>query len=80
MPDTQHSVRMIPLANGRVLASDPVHDALLVFDQSLGQAQSFSLPGGGEPLGVALGGSGDVLVTCNAAGEVVDVKVPGLKL
>jgi hypothetical protein len=80
MPDTQHSVRMIPLADGRVLASDPVHDALLLFDPSVGQAQSFSLPGGGEPLGVTLGGNGDVLVTCNAAGEVVDVKVQGLKL
>lgn len=80
LPDTQHSARVVVLSDGRMLASDPIHGALLLFDQSMDQPQSFALPGDGEPLGVALGGRGDVLMTCTSTGEVVDVKVPGLKL
>jgi sugar lactone lactonase YvrE len=80
VPDTVHSARVIVLADGRLLASDPAHNALLLYDPSMAQPQSFPLPNGGEPLGIALGGHGDVLVTCSGTGEVLDVTVPGLKL
>jgi hypothetical protein len=80
VPDTQHSPRVLALADGRLLASDPLDNALLLYDPSIPQPQSFPLTGGGEPLGLAPGGHGDVLVTCSSSGEVLDVDVPGLKL
>jgi hypothetical protein len=80
VPDTQHSPRIVVLRDGRVLASDPVHNALLVYDASLGQPQSFRLSAGGEPLGLAPGGHDDMLVTCAAADQVLELKVPGLTL
>ncbi len=80
IPDTQHSPRLIVLSAGRVLATDPAHNALLVYDPSMTQPQSFPLSTGGEPLGLALDGHSAVLVTCMATNEVREVHIPGLTL
>ena len=80
-PGARHTAfaRVIVLADGRLLASDPVHNALLLYDASMTQPQSFPLPGDGEPLGLAPGGHGDVLVTCTATGVVLDATCPDSK-
>jgi DNA-binding beta-propeller fold protein YncE len=81
--DTQHSPRMLPLADGRLLATDPPDGKLLLFGASTAQPQAFSLAGppAVTPC-IALGLAADrlpaVLVTCNGSGRVLQVRVPGL--
>jgi hypothetical protein len=71
--DTLHSVHVLPLRGGRLLASDPFAGALLLYRPGGGVpvrvplSVPLSMPGRGagavQPLGLALGPSGNVLVT-----------------
>jgi hypothetical protein len=82
VPDTQHSPRVIPLADGGVLLSDPRDAELLLFGASTSSLRVYALPTGSSvPLGIALDGRarGDVLVTCEGSNTITEVHVPGLK-
>lgn len=79
--DTLHSVHLLALPDGRVLASDP-SGALLVY--ALGVANPTRLPLGGagqslgavEPLGLSLTPRGQVLVTDGAGNRLLVVPIP----
>jgi hypothetical protein len=67
--DTLHSVHVLPLRGGRMLASDPFAGALLLYRPGGGQPVRVPLgvpgpPAGSvQPLGLSLGPGGDILVT-----------------
>jgi len=77
--DTVHSPHVLPLADGRVLVSDPQGGKLLLFDSATNQVWSHSLIPGGpslEPLGVALVGQSKALITCNGSGQILEIAIP----
>jgi DNA-binding beta-propeller fold protein YncE len=81
--DTQHAPHMLPLADGRLLVTDPRDDKLLLFGPAGDQPQAFALTGPSAagprvPLGLAADTLPNVLVTCNGSGQVWRVKVPGI--
>jgi hypothetical protein len=67
--DTLHSVHVLPLHGGRMLASDPTSGALLLYRPGGGVPvrMPLSVPGPAagsvQPLGLSLGSGGNVLVT-----------------
>jgi hypothetical protein len=67
--NTLHSVHVLPLRGGRLLASDPFAGALLLYRPDGGEPVRvpLSVPGPAagsvQPLGLSLGPGGNVLVT-----------------
>lgn len=79
--DTLHSPHLLPLSGGRVLATDPTGGNLLLYSPGDAQPVVYVLPVAGTgllPLGVASTPSGAVLITCNNANQLLEVRVPGL--
>jgi DNA-binding beta-propeller fold protein YncE len=75
--DTLFSVHMLPLRGGRMLASDPVAGALLLYRPGGGVPVRIPLGGPGtaagsvQPLGLSLGPGGNVLVTDGTGNRVL---------
>ena len=75
--DTLYSVHVLPLRGGRVLASDPVAGALLLYRPGAGVPVRVPLGvpgpahGSVQPLGLSLGPSGNVLVTDGTGNRVL---------
>lgn len=82
VPDTIHSPRATQLQDGSVLASDPATGELLLLGGQSVVQKAFNVPGGAAalPLGIALGGHNDVLVTCTLTGLIFDLRLPGVAL
>jgi len=78
--DTFHSPRILPLAHGRLLVSDPSNGTLLLFGAGSGTPTPFMLPGGVAltPVGIARDSAGHVWVTCSRANQVIETSVPGI--
>jgi len=80
--DTIHSVHVLPLADGRLLASDPNGGALLVYPLHGGTPTRLPLRVAGQalgpiqPLGLARLSNGDVLVTDGVGARLLVVTVP----
>jgi len=80
--DTIHSVHLLPLADGRLLASDPNDGALLVYPAHGGTPTRLPLRVAGQalspiqPLGLARLSNGDVLVTDGASNRLLVVTLP----
>lgn len=81
--DTLHAPHLLPLAGGRLLVSDPPDDKLLLFDSASAAPRAFAVPALGgvaaQPLGLAPGVHGTILVTCNGTGQVISVQLPGVR-
>ena len=79
--DTLHSPHLLPVSGGRVLATDPTDSKLLLYKPGSAQPMAYVLPATGTgllPLGVTSTPSGNVLVTCNNADQLLEVRVPGI--
>lgn len=81
--DTLHPPHMLPLADGRLLVTDPPGNKLLLFGPADAQPVAFSLGGSSplpcaSPLGLAADRLPAVLITCNGSGQLWQVRVPGL--
>jgi WD40 repeat protein len=74
--DTVHSPRMLPLADGRLLVTDPRDNKLLVFAPDATQPQVYALGTAQEPLGIAIDGSTKLLITCSASNQVLIANLP----
>ena len=80
--DTIHSVHVLPLADGRLLASDPNGGALLVYPPHGGTPTRLPLrvagqaPGAIQPLGLARLSNGNILVSDGAGGRLLVVPSP----
>jgi hypothetical protein len=82
--DTLHSVHVLPLRGGRVLASDPFAGALLLYRPGGGVPVRVPLgvpgqaPGSVQPLGLSLGPGGKILVTDGNGNRVLLVSTSDL--
>ena len=80
--DTLHSVHLLPLPDGRLLASDPIGGSLLVYrtGSSTPTRLALAVPshalGHIEPLGLARTRAGTILVTDGAGNRLLMVPVP----
>jgi hypothetical protein len=78
--DTLHSARILPLTDGRLVVSDPRDGKLLLYAALSSTPQVYTVPVAGGippvPLGVALGPAGNLLVTCDGSGTVLQVVLP----
>jgi DNA-binding beta-propeller fold protein YncE len=80
--DTQHSPRVLPLANGQALVSDSMHDKLLLYSSGQLQPAIYALntqagpPA--APLGIARAGSHRLLITATGANQLWVVPLPGV--
>lgn len=80
--DTLHSPRVLPLADGRVLATDPADNKLLLFTPGVVQPAFYALntvPGPlAAPLGIASASKHRVLLTCTGANQLWLAAIPGV--
>jgi DNA-binding beta-propeller fold protein YncE len=79
--DSQHSPRILPLTGGRILVSDPRDGKLLLLGGSDTRAFDLAPPAGAAPcvpLGIAAARLPAVLATCNGAGQVWKLVLPGI--
>lgn len=81
--DTMHAPHLLALPGDRLLVSDPPDDKLLLFSPGSDTPQAFSVPTQGglpaQPLGLARGTNGAILVTCATANQVLEVRLPGVR-
>ncbi|MGH2347713.1 MAG: NHL repeat-containing protein, partial [Chloroflexota bacterium] len=80
--DTLHSPRVLPLADGRVLVTDPADNKLLLFTPGVVQPAFYALntvPGPlAAPLGIAWTTKHRLLLTCTGANQLWVVTIPGV--
>jgi DNA-binding beta-propeller fold protein YncE len=80
--DTLHAPHLLLLAGDRLLVSDPPDNKLLLFSGGSATPRTFTVPAqkgvAAQPLGLAHGPHGTILVTCNAAAQILEVRLPGV--
>jgi DNA-binding beta-propeller fold protein YncE len=77
--DSQHSPRILPLPDGRIVVSDARDSKLLLYSGAAEQPDGFNLPVTSavplQPLGIALH-TAQLLITCNGSNQILLATLP----